>query len=135
MALNYSGPDSNHPVYRCRSERATCVGQYCQEVRAPRVEAEVERQFLAALTPDQLAIALAALDAIDADVHGLERQWTLKRERAEYECERARRQYDAVEPENRLVARSSKASGKASCVRSKRSSRTIGGGRRSKPLR
>ena len=46
------------------------------------------------------------IDAIDADIHGLERQWTLKRERAEYECERARRQYDAVEPENRLVARS-----------------------------
>ncbi|MEN2793320.1 hypothetical protein ABC974_27115, partial [Sphingomonas oligophenolica] len=46
------------------------------------------------------------LDAIDTDIHGLERQWALKRERAEYECERARRQYDAVEPENRLVARS-----------------------------
>jgi len=106
MALNYSGPDSTHPVYRCRSERATRAGQYCQEVRAPRVEAEVERQFLAALAPDQLAITLAALDAIDADVHGLERQWTLKRERVEYECERACRQYDAVEPENRLVARS-----------------------------
>jgi hypothetical protein len=106
MALNYSGPDSTHPVYRCRSERATCTGQYCQEVRAPRVEAEVERQLLAALAPDRLAITLAALDAIDADIHGLERQWTLKRERAEYECERARRQYDAVEPENRLVARS-----------------------------
>jgi hypothetical protein len=30
----------------------------------------------------------------------------LKRERARYEAERARRQYDAVEPENRLVARS-----------------------------
>lgn len=36
----------------------------------------------------------------------LERQWALKRERARYEAERARRQYDAVEPENRLVARS-----------------------------
>ena len=36
----------------------------------------------------------------------LERQWSLKRERAGYEAERARRQYDAVEPENRLVARS-----------------------------
>ena len=36
----------------------------------------------------------------------LERQWTLRRERARYEVERARRQYDAVEPENRLVARS-----------------------------
>ena len=86
MALNYSGPDSTHPVYRCRSERATYAGQYCQEVRAPRVEMEVERQFLAALAPDQLSITLAALDA---DVHGLERQWTLKRERAQYECERA----------------------------------------------
>ena len=32
--------------------------------------------------------------------------WTLKRERARYDAERARRQYDAVEPENRLVARS-----------------------------
>jgi hypothetical protein len=30
----------------------------------------------------------------------------LKRERARYDAERARRQYDAVEPENRLVARS-----------------------------
>lgn len=30
----------------------------------------------------------------------------LKRERARYEAERAHRQYDAVEPENRLVARS-----------------------------
>ena len=30
----------------------------------------------------------------------------MKRERARYDAERARRQYDAVEPENRLVARS-----------------------------
>jgi hypothetical protein len=30
----------------------------------------------------------------------------LRRERARYEAERVRRQYDAVEPENRLVARS-----------------------------
>ena len=30
----------------------------------------------------------------------------LRRERARYDAERARRQYDAVEPENRLVARS-----------------------------
>ena len=35
----------------------------------------------------------------------MERQWSLKRERVRYDAERARRQYDAVEPENRLVAR------------------------------
>ena len=36
----------------------------------------------------------------------MERQWTLKRERARFEADRTRRQYDTVEPENRLVARS-----------------------------
>lgn len=106
MALNYSGASGDWPVYRCRADPALCAGQYCQEVRAPRVEAEIERLFLAALAPDRLELTLAALDEITADSRSLERQWTLKRERAAYEAERARRQYDAVEPENRLVARS-----------------------------
>src|ERR1700692_1821158 len=43
---------------------------------------------------------------LEEDGRQLERQWTLRRERARYEAERARRQYDTVEPENRLVARS-----------------------------
>ena len=106
MALNYSGPRSDHPVYRCRSDAGLCVERYCQEVRAPGIEAAVERQFFAALAPDQLIITMATLDEIDADGHAIERQWALKRERAAYEVERARRQYNAVEPENRLVARS-----------------------------
>lgn len=106
MGLNYSGDHGAWPVYRCRADTAMCDRQHCQEVRAPAVEAEIERLFLAALAPDQLALTLAALDEISDDARSLERQWTLKRERAAYETERARRQYDAVEPENRLVARS-----------------------------
>lgn len=35
----------------------------------------------------------------------LESHWASRLERAKYDVERARRQYDAVEPENRLVAR------------------------------
>ena len=62
--------------------------------------------LLEALKPDQIAIALAALGQLDREARQLERQWALRRERARYEAERARRQYDAVEPENRLVARS-----------------------------
>ena len=34
------------------------------------------------------------------------RQWQLKRERAAFEVDRAARQFQACEPENRLVARS-----------------------------
>ena len=62
--------------------------------------------ILEALTPDRIALAVAALGEIEAESRTMERQWTLKRERARYDAERARRQYDAVEPENRMVARS-----------------------------
>jgi hypothetical protein len=106
MGLNYSGDGGLWPVYRCHADKNRCAKQFCQEVRAPAVEAEIERLLLAALAPDQLALTLATLDEISADARSLERQWTLKRERAAYETERARRQYTAVEPENRLVARS-----------------------------
>jgi hypothetical protein len=70
------------------------------------VDTLVERVLLDALAPDQIAIALAAMGQLQEEGRQLERQWTLRRERARYEAERARRQYDTVEPENRLVARS-----------------------------
>jgi DNA invertase Pin-like site-specific DNA recombinase len=106
MMLNYSGPACDYAVYRCRSDRTNGFEHQCQEVRGPQLESEVEAIVLAALAPDSIALTLAALDELNADTGALERQWALKRERAAYETERARRQYDAVEPENRLVARS-----------------------------
>jgi hypothetical protein len=75
-------------------------------VRALAVDAAVERLLRDALAPDRLALAIAALGELENEARALERQWSLKRERARYEAERARRHYDAVEPENRLVARS-----------------------------
>ncbi|MBB6486719.1 hypothetical protein [Rhizobium lusitanum] len=68
--------------------------------------ARVESILLEALTPDRIAIAVAALGQMEEGGRQLEPQWALRRERAGYETERARRQYDAVEPENHLVARS-----------------------------
>src|SRR6266849_5174423 len=78
----------------------------CQEIRALPIDAAVESLALAALAPDRLALAVAAWREFEEEARLLERQWSLRRERAHYEAERARRQYDAVEPENRLVARS-----------------------------
>lgn len=106
MSLRYSGPAGNYPVYTCRADRGYDGGPLCQEVRALPVDANVESILLEALTPDRIAIAIAALGQIEEETRQLERQWALRRERARSEAERARRQYDAVEPENRLVARS-----------------------------
>ena len=106
MGLHYSGPQGNYPVYVCRADQHQHGGPRCQEVRALSVDAAVESLLLAALTPDRLTLAIAALGELENEARALEHQWSLKRERARYEAERARRQYDAVEPENRLVARS-----------------------------
>jgi len=106
MCLRYSGPNGDYPVYVCAADRNAEGRPRCQEVRALAVDAEVERLILAALTPDRIAVAVAAMGEIEQETRAMERQWSLKRERARYDAERARRQYDAVEPENRLVARS-----------------------------
>ena len=106
MTLHYSGAKSDYPVYCCRTDRNQTGSATCQEVRAMPVDALVARVLLDALAPDQIAIALAAMGQLEEESRQLERQWTLRRERARYDAERARRQYDAVEPENRLVARS-----------------------------
>jgi uncharacterized protein YndB with AHSA1/START domain len=77
----------------------------CQEVRALALDAEIERQFFAALEPDKLALALATLEQFERENAALHHQWQLRLEHARYDAERAGRQYNAVEPEHRLVAR------------------------------
>ena len=115
MGLHYSGPHGSYPVYVCRADQHQHGGPRCQEVRALGIDTAVERLLLEALTPDRLALAIAALGELESEARTLEHQWSLKRERARYEAERARRQYDAVEPENRLVARSLERVGRTGC--------------------
>ena len=105
MRLGYSGPHGEYPVYRCEYGMSEYGEPRCQEVRGLGLDAEVERLFLAALQPDRIALSLAAMGELEKEHKALKRQRELHLQRLEYEAERARRQYDAVEPENRLVAR------------------------------
>jgi DNA invertase Pin-like site-specific DNA recombinase len=91
MCLRYSGPNGDYPVYVCVADRSSQGRPRCQEVRALAVDAEVERLMLMALTPDRIALAVAALGEIDEETRVMERQWSLKRERARFDAERARR--------------------------------------------
>ena len=128
MSLRYTGPNADYPVYCCRSDRDMAAGPLCQEVRALPVDAVVEQRLLDALAPDQIVLAMAALEQIDVEASRLERQWALRRERARYDAERARRQYDAVEPENRLVARTLELVWSKSSAPPKRSRRSMSSG-------
>jgi hypothetical protein len=58
------------------------------------------------MQPAQLEVSLATLDQIEARARQVDHQWQLRLERAHYEADLAQRRFRAVEPENRLVARS-----------------------------
>jgi len=105
MRLHYSGDRGDCPVYICSHRQTEIGGPLCQAVRALGLDAEIERLVLKALAPDKIAIALATLEQLEQEEAALRKQWQLRLERATYEAERARRQYNEVEPENRLVAR------------------------------
>ncbi len=50
-------------------------------------------------------MSLQVADQIETERQQLHQHWQQRLERAHYEVQRAARQYHAVEPENRLVAR------------------------------
>src|SRR5262245_10110603 len=105
MSVRYL-QDGITPLYECNQAHTQHAAPTCQTMRGDMIDAAVTQRFLEAIHPAQLDVSLAALDQIEARAQQLERQWHLRRERAQYEIDLARRRYSAVEPENRLVARS-----------------------------
>ena len=103
MSTNYH--TDQRPAYECISRRDRRTTQACRSVAAACVDAAVAGALLAALTPDQVALALAAADQVTDRHQRVSRAAELAAERAGYEADRAERAFHAVEPENRLVAR------------------------------
>lgn len=99
---NNNGRDGR---YACRYMNASYNEPICQSLKAAPLDELVAGLVLRALAPAALEASLALAEDLDAERAVLDRQWQQRRERARYEVDRARRQYDAVEPENRLVAR------------------------------
>ena len=76
-----------------------------REGRASRpVDAAVVATFLGAVSPISLRVATQVLDQLEQDLIAQRRQRELQLEQARYEARLAQRQYDAVDPANRLVA-------------------------------
>jgi hypothetical protein len=104
MMVAYGGPQSRL-TYGCHRQRIEYAGSTCQSLAGRVLDELVSRQVLQALEPAALELSLAAADDLQQERARLHQVRQQERERARYEAERARRQYDAVEPENRLVAR------------------------------
>lgn len=77
----------------------------CWSTMARRIDEKVVEVFLSAVIPAELELSLAVVAEVERQAAEVEKQWRLRLERARYEAARAERQYQAVEPENRVVAR------------------------------
>jgi len=101
-AYNHNG---RGPRYVCGNMRASYDEPLCQSLSAPPLDTLISQLAMEAVQPAALEVALSVAADIEAERTALRQHWQQRLERARYEAERARRQYAAVEPENRLVAR------------------------------
>ena len=103
MVANYQGGDRAN--YECHSRRDGKKAPGCRGIATAALDGAVARVLLDALTPEQVALALAAADEVTGQHQRAGRAAELAVERARYDADRAERAFSQVEPENRLVAR------------------------------
>jgi hypothetical protein len=76
----------------------------CASIQGPEIDAAVVCAFFEALQPAQLDALDAVLAEQQADHARALQYWDEQLQRAQYEAHLAQRQYDSVDPDNRLVA-------------------------------
>jgi hypothetical protein len=102
---NPSTPTTSHS-YTCgyvMTNYATAGS--CQHIAGPALDRYVTDQVLAAIAPAALEVSLSAAAQAEAERATLDKLWRQRVERAQFAADRARRQYQLAEPENRLVVR------------------------------
>jgi DNA invertase Pin-like site-specific DNA recombinase len=101
----------HHAARERRSATYACYQGYtdgdahtCQTLASRAVDAGVVQAFLEAVSPTSMPVAMRVLDQIEQDLAGQRRQRELQLAQARYEARLAQRQYERVDPDNRLVA-------------------------------
>ena len=94
------------PVYYlCNSRAVACAEPVCQSFAGKNLEALIATEVLRALEPARFELHERALADLERERQRLDKHWQQRLERARIQADRAARQYHAIEPENRLVAR------------------------------
>lgn len=103
LDVAYGGKGGKVPQYVCRRNRITHGGGDCLSFGGLRLDQAVGREVLKVAEPLALQAALEAIDEHDRADDEQRKLLELELQSAEYEAQRAYRQYDRVDPENRLV--------------------------------
>jgi len=104
LQVVYSGTGGRVPRYVCRGDRGDRESSRCLTVGSLRLDRAVVQSVLTAIQPAGIEAAVKLAECAQVEDDEKRKALALALERARYEERRARRQFDAVEPENRLVA-------------------------------
>ena len=104
LQVVYSGTNGRVPRYVCRGDRGDRESSRCLTVGSLRLDRAVVQSVLTAIQPAGIEAAVKLTECAQVEDDEKRKALELALERARYEEQRARRQFDAVEPENRLVA-------------------------------
>lgn len=104
LHVSYSGTNGYVPRYACQGAALNHGTDACLAFGGLRVDEAIEREILRVLGPGAIEAALATSITATDERDAQRRAVDLELREARYEAERARRQYDVVEPEHRLVA-------------------------------
>jgi DNA invertase Pin-like site-specific DNA recombinase len=106
MQVAYSGRDGRRVRYACvRGHVFHGTASTCQTLGGGRLDKAIAAMFLEAVTPAGVAATTGAITELEDQHQARMAGQRLALERATFEAGRAQRQFDACEPENRLVAR------------------------------
>ncbi len=104
LHVAYSGTHGTVRRYACRGAMINHGTDKCLSFGGLAIERAVEEAVFAVIAPGAIDAALQAAAARDANDQQQATQAQLKGQQLRYEVERARRQYDLVDPAHRLVA-------------------------------
>lgn len=104
MATQYTN-NATGLRYACSREAVDYGAPLCQSLSGGALDTLITRLVLEALEPAVLEISLQVAEDLEGERARHHAEWHQRLERAHYDAERAARQYQAVEPEHRLVAR------------------------------
>lgn len=104
LHVQYTGKGGNTQRYACKGTFSAEAAANCIGFGGMRVDRVVAQEVLDRLQPLGIEAALAAVQAQTEQRSDKRRQIENAVQQAQYEAARARRQYDAVDPENRQVA-------------------------------
>ena len=98
-------PKSKTLRYSCQREAIDYGKERCQSLSGAVLESFVGERLLQAVAPASLELSLSATEDIARERRQLDDHWKQRLTRSHFEVEQARRQYAAVDPDHRLVAR------------------------------